>query len=278
MSLEVKTHYPSKEVGTPDIIFIHGAWHAAWCWEEHFMPFFAEHGFANHALSLRGHGNSFGYDSLSSTRVKDYVEDLVYLVDFLKTSPIIIGHSMGGFIVQKYLEKHKAAAVILLASLPHNGILELNFRLFIGNPLLYTRIHLKRSLIEILNAKNPIRDTFFFRDVDKNKRDQYFELMGDESYAALWDMSIRDLPKRSSSSIPMLALGAEDDWIVRPNQIRKTAKVYDADYLIIPDIGHEMMLDTNWKIVAEAILQWLTNVYPQTSTHKITADTEGCIE
>lgn len=22
------------------ILFVHGAYHAAWCWEEHFIPFF----------------------------------------------------------------------------------------------------------------------------------------------------------------------------------------------------------------------------------------------
>jgi pimeloyl-ACP methyl ester carboxylesterase len=260
MSLEVKTHYSSKKIGTPDIIFVHGAWHAAWCWEENFMPFFAEHGFTSHALSLRGHGGSFGRAFLASTRIKNYVDDLVSLINSLETSPIIVGHSMGGFIVQKYLESHKATAVVLLASLSHHGILGLNFRIFIHCPFLYMRIHIKRSLSEVLVSKNPIRDSFFSKSLDKTRRAKYFKLMSDESYAALWDMSIRDLPKRSFSKVPMLALGAEHDWIVRPNQIRKTAEIYDADFLIIPDISHEMMLDTNWRIVAEEILKWLTNI------------------
>ncbi len=42
----------------PPLLFIHGAWHGAWCWDEHFLDFFANNGFHAVALSLRGHGNS----------------------------------------------------------------------------------------------------------------------------------------------------------------------------------------------------------------------------
>lgn len=31
------------------IVFVHGAWHGAWCWEEHFVDYFAQHGYAIHA-------------------------------------------------------------------------------------------------------------------------------------------------------------------------------------------------------------------------------------
>ena len=27
------------------LLFIHGAWHAAWCWDEHFLSFFADKGY-----------------------------------------------------------------------------------------------------------------------------------------------------------------------------------------------------------------------------------------
>ncbi|MBC7517162.1 MAG: alpha/beta hydrolase [Alkalinema sp. FL-bin-369] len=41
------------------IFFVHGAWHAAWC-RENFLPYFANHGYAAYAVSLRGHGTSEG--------------------------------------------------------------------------------------------------------------------------------------------------------------------------------------------------------------------------
>jgi pimeloyl-ACP methyl ester carboxylesterase len=40
------------------VVFVHGRVHAAWCWDEHSLDFFADHGYRALALSLRGHGAS----------------------------------------------------------------------------------------------------------------------------------------------------------------------------------------------------------------------------
>ena len=40
------------------LLFVHGGWHAAWCWDDHFLDFFAAAGYRAVALSLRGHGTS----------------------------------------------------------------------------------------------------------------------------------------------------------------------------------------------------------------------------
>jgi pimeloyl-ACP methyl ester carboxylesterase len=36
------------------LLFVHGGYHAAWCWGEHFLDFFADKGFRGVAVSLRG--------------------------------------------------------------------------------------------------------------------------------------------------------------------------------------------------------------------------------
>src|SRR5262245_45184061 len=40
------------------VLFVLGAWHGGWCWDEHFLDFFAERGFHVLAPSLRGHGSN----------------------------------------------------------------------------------------------------------------------------------------------------------------------------------------------------------------------------
>jgi alpha-beta hydrolase superfamily lysophospholipase len=62
------------------LLFIHGAYTAAWCWEEHFLPFFAEAGYAAYALSLSGHGATPGRKHLDSFSINDYVKDVVTTV------------------------------------------------------------------------------------------------------------------------------------------------------------------------------------------------------
>ena len=52
------------------ILFVHGAYHAAWCWEEHFIPFFYAHGYNVYAMSFRNHGNSERIENVDQIVVK----------------------------------------------------------------------------------------------------------------------------------------------------------------------------------------------------------------
>ena len=111
---------------------MHGAWHAAWCWE-YFLPYFAQQGYTAHALSLRGHGQSDGAARLRWYSVADSLADIMQVAQTLPAPPILIGHSLGGYMIQKYLERYDAPAAVLLASVPVTGIL--------GFALRYARRH-----------------------------------------------------------------------------------------------------------------------------------------
>lgn len=70
MKLEIITKIPQKRILTTPIVLIHGAWHAAWCWEGNFLDYFPSRGWETHAISLRGHGQSDGAATLHSTSAK----------------------------------------------------------------------------------------------------------------------------------------------------------------------------------------------------------------
>ena len=42
---------PAEPGGRPPLIFIHGAWHGAWCWER-FLDYFAARGYPCYAVDL----------------------------------------------------------------------------------------------------------------------------------------------------------------------------------------------------------------------------------
>src|ERR1700744_1229308 len=115
--LEVIAKGSCSESHPAPLLFVHGAWHAAWCWNENFLGFFADKGYRAVALSLRNHGNSAKRSPRRSS-VGDWVDDVASVADSLGAPPVVIGHSMGGFVVQKYLETHGAPAGVLLASIP----------------------------------------------------------------------------------------------------------------------------------------------------------------
>jgi len=56
--LEVRKRLPATPSRKPPLLFVHGGNLAAWCWDEHFLNFFADKGFRAVAVSLRGHGAS----------------------------------------------------------------------------------------------------------------------------------------------------------------------------------------------------------------------------
>ena len=70
-------------------------------------------------------------------------------------------------------------------------------------------------------------------------------------------------PRASQGGPRCSFLGAEDDAIFSPAEIRRTGLGYGAETEIVPGIAHDMMLDTRWEAVAERIAQWLDEQYSQ---------------
>ncbi len=44
--IELISHVPASPSYPVPLLFVHGAFVAAWCWDDHFLPYFAQHGFA----------------------------------------------------------------------------------------------------------------------------------------------------------------------------------------------------------------------------------------
>jgi pimeloyl-ACP methyl ester carboxylesterase len=150
---EVIERKPEGSIWKTPILFVHGAWHGAWCWDEHFLSYFAEQGYPSYALSVRGHGLSEKQGKLNSFKISDFVSDLAQVAVQLPSPPVLVGHSMGGLVVQKYLEKHFAPAAVLLASLPTGGLARSATRMAINHPWLF----LKATLTANMNAGRMLR-------------------------------------------------------------------------------------------------------------------------
>lgn len=51
----------SNDKVNPPLVFVHGSYHAAWCWAEHWLPFFSASGFDCYAVSLLGQVKFFSF-------------------------------------------------------------------------------------------------------------------------------------------------------------------------------------------------------------------------
>ena len=129
-------HYPATGATRAGLhlLFVHGAYSSASCWQPHFLPWFSRQGYDCWAVSLRGHGNSPDRRHLQQYAIADYVNDVAWACGQLAQPAVLIGHSMGGFVLQQYLRQHTAAATILLASVPPGGLLASTWRLGLTAP------------------------------------------------------------------------------------------------------------------------------------------------
>jgi pimeloyl-ACP methyl ester carboxylesterase len=257
MRLELISKSPASTPRPTPLLFVHGAWHSAWCWQEHFLDYFAARGYNVHALSLRAHGKSEGRNRLRWTRIADYVADVAQIVSTLPTPPVVIGHSMGGLVAQKYLETHRAPAGVLLAAVPPSGVLATALRILRRHPIEFVCANLTLSLYPIVGSVALSREAFFSASMPEAQAREYFARLQDESYLGFLDMILFNLPQPKRVQSPMLVLGAGDDTIFHPNQIHTTARAYSTQAIIFSNMAHDMMLESGWEAVAERIAAWL---------------------
>lgn len=254
--LELLAHVPPGPLRTTPLLFIHGAYTAAWCWQEHFLPFFAAAGYAAYAVSLSGHGESRGRDRLDSFSIADYVADVAAIAAGLPAPPVLIGHSMGGFVVQKFLESRDAPGAVLMCSVPPQGLMASAFGLMFSRPGLMKDLNRLMGGGEV--SLETLRDALFAQPVAADDLKRFYRYAQPESYRAIWDMTLFNLPHPSRiGGAPLLVMGAEYDHLIPASLVEMTARTYNVAAEIFPGMGHGLMLERDWKRPAQRMLEWL---------------------
>jgi pimeloyl-ACP methyl ester carboxylesterase len=256
VQLEVISHQPRGLARATPIVLVHGSWHGAWCWER-FQPYLAEHGYASHAVSLRGHGGSEGRERLRwASAVRHYADDVARVAAGLGAPPILVGHSMGGYIVQKYLETHTAAGAVLLASIPVSGIWRFALRVLRRHPWAFLKAHLTLSPWHIVGTPALARDAFFSPGTTPEDLERHFRRLGPESFRMELEALVLALPRPRRVETPVLVLAGEGDRIFSVAEQRATARAYRTEAEVFPGMAHDMMLEPGWRAVADRILRW----------------------
>ncbi len=259
--LEILRALPPEGV-TPrpvPLVFLHGAFAGAWCWAEHFLPWFASQGYACYAPSFRGHAGSAGHDALHSFGIEDYTKDVASVVEDLPVPPVLIGHSMGGFVGMRYLEDTAARGLVLLASVPPIGLSAPALSLAMWNPSLLSEIALLQQVDPKWSSLEVMRGALFSAEDDPEVLARHFDQMDGESRRATMDMhgGMRLRPDGWKDKLPVLVLGASNDTLIRKAFVRSTARRLGRRAEFFAETGHGMMLDRSWPKVAARIAEWL---------------------
>jgi hypothetical protein len=175
------------------------------------------------------------------------VEALHRVVAKLETPPIIIGHSMGGMILQKFLQKGSCKKAILLASVPPSGVLMASLRVLTKFPGAIPYLF-QLNLLGVFK-KYP---QLMFNDPELCVR--YSPKMCSESFLAYLGLI---LPFHHRTSVPLLVVGGSADGLITVQEFAETAKHYKAQLEIIEGGSHDLMLDEDYTKSVEVIHNWI---------------------
>lgn len=258
MQLEILERTPETDTGRPPLLFVHGAYSGAWIWDAFFLEYFAGRGFPSYAMSLRGHGNSEGGDQLHFWGIDDYVRDVRDAARQIGGRPVLVGHSLGGLLCQRHLAgQTDAAGMVLLNSVPPHGMANSLGRLLSHGPTLATKLgtlHLfPKSMWGNLFSLDELSQLFLSPFTEPDHVTWLLPMMQPESSRVAAELAIFCKIRPSSVSCPVAVIGAENDQIIPPSEVRETASAYGVEPVILPRLGHTVMVEDYWEDAAEAV-------------------------
>lgn len=246
---------PTGATDAATILLVHGAWHGPWCWED-LAQRLGDLGHDVRTVALRGHDGRTGRIWHS---VDDYVEDVRDAAAGCRAPVVVVGHSLGGLVAQKFLENEQAAGLVLLAPTPARGTLPAVVRLALRHPVALLHATLTLRMRPFVRTCRVVRELFFTARTDQGVVDDTSLRLGDESYLAfLQTIVVRPRPDRVR--VPVLLVAAEQDRFFTRAEMRQTARAYGTRAVVIEGSGHDLMLDRRWPDVAHHIDEWVRTV------------------
>jgi len=245
----------TRRFETP-IVMQHGMWHGAWCWQG-WQALLAEWGWESHAHSLPGHAGSPPQRPIRWCTLGYYAKFLKAEVERMPRKPVLMGHSMGGALAQWILkERDDLPAVVLVAPWQSHSMMVPILRTIGRDPAGFARCSLNLTTTPLV--RNPFRAAqMFISEGATLSPQQLHERLGPES---LWVLLQYNPPLwRPARQIktPLLWLAGEADTLIAETAEAKSARHYGAAYEVVPEAGHNVMMEKSWRETAVLIHNWL---------------------
>lgn len=255
MDLEVLERRSGKEYsGRPPLLFVHGYWQAAWAWDEFLMPDLARRGHDCFAVSLTGHGRSQG--KIRGRSVTDHVGDVYEVVGRFDTPPIVIGHSMGGYVAQHYAALgHPATGLVLVSPVPPQGAWKVTKRVARRHPGKFAKANLMFDIGAVVENPDHAYEWLFSPAFSRDEADRYGERWERASYRTYLDL-LFNRPAVDRIEIPRMVVGGDADGLFSVDEWRRGAKKLGAPLQVIPGAGHQIMLEPSWRELAELLVRF----------------------
>lgn len=252
--IHVETHQPERRSRKPPLLLVHGVLTGSWLWAD-YAAYFAERGWEAHAMNLRGHFTSDVAD-LSSTRMRDYADDIGIAARQLGRAPVLIGWGMGALAALLYAQTRPVLGLVLLAPSPPAAALPR-----------------RPADHELKSVPGEYDATWWGWTAPLDELRAWMPDMADDDLTKMQELltgareSGRARQERMLGvpidpgliQVPTLVIGAGMDDVIHPSEARRTADILGATYEYIPGASHFglVMGSETWPVVAGSILGWL---------------------
>lgn len=247
------------------ICFIQGDWLIPTVWEK-FERHFKACGYTCSVLSLPDTGEQGWYRVLHgkngrSSPLKRLVDFYAKQITAFPVPSILIGHAMGGLVVQLLLDRGLGVAGIAIAPRPPQRV--------------YPGIH---SLLQIITARVERLDGMRFLCMTPGQFSRRVAYPGARhATEQLYEKYISRVPQKLMITValgvgsrllfvyergPLLLISAGNDRIVASSVVLanyhyQRRSLAPTDYISFPGHGHLLITQPGWEHVADRIIEWL---------------------
>ena len=106
-----------------------------------------------------------------------------------------------------------------------------------------------------------LRQAMFAQEIALEDLKRFARKSQPESHRAIWDMTLFALPNTSKvKRTPLCVIGGEKDHLMPESSARMTAHAYGVEAKIFAGMGHGLMLEKDWRLVADYVLDWVAGL------------------
>ncbi|QHT66953.1 alpha/beta hydrolase [Rhodocytophaga rosea] len=259
-----------KISNTKNIVFITGAFVSNESWNE-WIPYFESKGYSSIAPPwphkdapaevLR---NRHPDSEIASNRLQGLIDYYVGIIGQLKVKPILIGHSIGGLLVQLLLQRGLGIAGIAIHSVPPQGLITFKWSFLKAGwgPLGFFTSTKKSYLMSFKEWQYAFTNGMSL----EQQKASYYQLAIPESKLIVRD-TITNVAKVDFNKphAPLLLLSGSDDHTIPASLNYANYSKYNhsnsvTDYKEFKGRNHFVLGQPTWKENADYILDWISKV------------------
>jgi pimeloyl-ACP methyl ester carboxylesterase len=253
-------------------VFIHGLWLHATSWGP-WVELFRDAGYDPVAPGWPNEPETVEEarqhpELVANIGIDEVTDHMAEFISSLGEAPVIIGHSFGGLIAEKLLGQGHGAGAVAIDPAQIKGVLPLPLaQLRAGLPALGNPANLHKA---VALTKKEFRFGFGSA-LPEEESDELFDRWTIPSpakplfQAAVANFSLHSAAKVDTKNVtrgPLLLISGTEDHTVPDVVTRSTLKQY-RDSTAVTELkqfegrGHSLTIDSGWKDVAGAVLEWL---------------------